>query len=221
MNNDRTEKKYLIKIIVLILLLALLALLYYLVGYLHISENAERYIKQGLTAASLVISFVTLRLLYKYYILDGIKFVAEKVSKKIKEIVRFVSGKISSLMTRLGLGRRKNLAVGKDEYSFTFDEDGKDKTKLHVGSVSKWKDLRDNNQRLRFLFIRYMLRRIRKGYRKRRGKTPLEWARDLKVRDDALELFFSYNMARYSGGREQVSDGALERAKELCERKRL
>ena len=42
MNNDRTEKKYLIKIIALILLLALLALLYCLVGYLHISENAER-----------------------------------------------------------------------------------------------------------------------------------------------------------------------------------
>ena len=217
--TDKSNKKYLLRIGMLMLLELMLLVFGFCIDDLRVSADTRRYISQGLTVLATVIGLVCLRELYKYVLLDALKKAGKKVSEKIRKAVRFISRKISLLMTKMGFGGRKRLAVGKDEYSFTFDEEGRKQSRLSLSGVSKWKDLTDNNQKLRFLFIRYMMKRIRKGYRKRRGKTPLEWAGDLHAEGDHLELFESYNLARYGYATGSVSNEALERARAVCDKK--
>ena len=218
--TDKNSRKYLIRIGVLMLLLLIMLVFGFFIDDLRVSADTRRYITQGLTALATVIGLVCLRELYKYVLLDALKKAGKKVSEKIRKAVRFISRKISLLMSKMGFGGRKRLAVGKDEYSFTFDDEGRKQSRLALSGVSKWKDLTDNNQKLRFLFIRYMMKRIRKGYKKRRGKTPLEWARDLNAQGEHLELFENYNLARYGYTTGSVSDEALERAREICDKKK-
>lgn len=185
------------------------------------TDDAKRHLSQFLAILSVANMIYSLWLIYKYFLSVKLKKGYIKAKKGIKKFIRFISKKISLFLNKLGIGERRRLALGKDEYFFISDEEEKQSRRLFVGNVNRWKDLTDNNQKLRFLFIRYMLHKIRRGYRKRRGKTPKEWARDLHVEGDELELFESYDLARYGGGTDMVSDGALERAKKVCGNKNL
>ncbi len=220
MRISSKNKKHIFIIAFLVLLQIAIICFYYALSYMHISADAEKYLKQFAAIAAYGEGLLTIWLLFKYFLKNAMKLAGKKVKKQLQRAIRFVSGKINSLMTKMGLKRGKNLAVGSDEYSFTFDDDAIKSRKLSVSEVKKWKDLTDNNEKLRFLFIRYMLRKIRKGYRKRRGKTPREWARELHLEGEHLEFFENYNSARYSGGRELVSDSALLSAQSICERKK-
>lgn len=185
------------------------------------SDGTRRYICQMAVIVAYVLAALAIWISYKFYLKTLIKTAYEYIGKKVRGAIRFISGKIVRFINKLGLGGRKRLAKGSDEYSFTFDDEEKAGMRLHVSGVKKWKDLEDNSEKIRFLFIRYMIRKIRKGYKKRRGKTPSEWASDLRVSGAELDFFGDYNAARYSGGRASIPDDAVDRAKEITEGKRV
>ena len=72
-------------------------------------------------------------------------------------------------------------------------------------------DQTDNAARVRFIFIDYMVRRIRKGYFMRRSMTPAEICVEVAVEEDEKNLFAVYEKARYGGrrGLEEISDAVV------------
>jgi len=102
----------------------------------------------------------------------------------------------------------------KDERSFIFGEDDEDgKRKRHsIKSSSKWKDMQENAERIRFLYIKYIVKLIKGGYKFDTAFTPNEVRTDLDITEEQEEneLFDLYNGARYSGGSVFISDGQVE-----------
>jgi len=60
-------------------------------------------------------------------------------------------------------------------------------------------ELPDNAARVRFIFVDYMIRKIKQGYRMKYHQTPLEIGREIAVEDDEKQLFEVYQTARYAG----------------------
>ena len=188
-------------------------------GGFNASNDAARYKAQAMAVLIGVLLFLVIRRLWKLFPHQKYRRFVNKLKKAVRKAAARIYEKIAVLVNKVGIGR-KRYNGGRDEYSFIFNEAESKKTRLSVGTVSKWNTLADNSEKIRFIFVRYMLGRIRRGYHKRQGKTPDEWAADLGVKGDALELFENYSAARYSCGSVVISDDAVERAKRIIDKKR-
>ncbi len=111
------------------------------------------------------------------------------------------------LLATIGIDlRRRNRLGGRDERSIVMDTDKPKKVKKRLKNELKWAEQQDNAARVRFLFIDYMIMRIRQGYFLRRTMTPAEISRDIALEDDERELFAAYQKARYAG---RLADGEI------------
>ncbi len=120
---------------------------------------------------------------------------------------------VNKMLLSIGidLSRRGRLG-GRDEKSFVFDDSEKvKKPKKKLKNELKWVEQTDNAARVRFIFIDYMIRRIRGGYFMKRCMTPAEIGREIALEDDEKALFAAYDKARYAGqmGREEISDALI------------
>ncbi|MBO5898469.1 MAG: hypothetical protein J6R04_05615 [Clostridia bacterium] len=103
----------------------------------------------------------------------------------------------SKIATWLGIGRWRGW--GEDERTFlgrTKDKEVRYRRRLK--NDQKWGDQEDNRARVRFLYIEYMIKRIRSGYTFRRQLTPDEIADELPLEEDEQLLFDTYTEARYA-----------------------
>lgn len=112
----------------------------------------------------------------------------------------------------------------KDERSFIFGEEESDvKRKRHsVKSSSKWRDMQENSERIRFLYIKYIVKLIKGGYKFDTALTPNEVRTDLDIdaENQDNEIFDLYNGARYSGGSVFISDAQVESVMALVNAKK-
>lgn len=110
---------------------------------------------------------------------------------------------VNNLLLSIGIDlSRRNRLSGRDEKTFVFDDsDGEKakKSKKKLKNELKWAEQTDNAARVRFLFIDYMIRRIKEGYFMKRTMTPAEIGREIALEEDEKELFRVYDMARYAG----------------------
>ena len=200
-------------------LIGVLAKLYVDYGGFNAENDNSRHIAQIAFVGITVLSFLTLRRIYKLIPKEKVKRVLGKAKEAVRRVVLKVYRRIARLIGKLGLGGKK-LARGEDEYSFVFDEKAKKQVRLSVGKVSRWDGLTDNSEKIRFLFIRYMLGRIRRGYRRRYGKTHMEWAKELGAKDEVYSFFEDYGAARYGRGAVEIPDSAVERARKIVDKKK-
>ncbi len=134
------------------------------------------------------------------------------------KMITFVLMPAIKLLTKLGfLGGRMNNA--NDEHSFIFDFGGKAGRK-RVEKIPKWKSLTDNVQRVRYIFMKHINYRIKKGYRFRKNLTPIEIEKELqkylKENEDLSLLFDNYQLARYErNDRVGFDDDLIEKLREL------
>ena len=130
---------------------------------------------------------------------------------------------IHKLLLSIGIDlTRRNRLVGRDEHSFVFDDAERvKKPKKKLKNDLKWIDQTNNAARVRFIFIDYMIRRIRKGYFMRRSMTPAEICVEVALEDDERNLFAVYEKARYAGqrGLEEITDATVGEL-QLVNRKR-
>lgn len=125
---------------------------------------------------------------------------------------------VVKLLTKLGFlrGRYGN---ANDEHSFIFDF-GERAGRIKIDKLPKWKNLTDNHQRIRFIFIKHINHRIKKGYLYNKAYTPSETEKDLqkllKEDEDLSLLFDSYRLARYENPeRTDFDDDLIEKLREL------
>ena len=130
---------------------------------------------------------------------------------------------VNKLLLSIGIDlSRRNRLGGRDEKTFVFDDTEKvKKTKKKLKNDLKWVEQTDNAARVRFIFIDYMIRRIKKGYFMKRCMTPAEIGAEIALEDDEKALFAVYDKARYAGQRgvEEITD-AMVGELQLVNRKR-
>ena len=120
---------------------------------------------------------------------------------------------VNKLLLSIGIDlSRRNRLGGRDEKTFVFDDTEKvKKTKKKLKNDLKWVEQTDNAARVRFIFIDYMIRRIKKGYFMKRCMTPAEIGAEIALEDDEKALFAVYDKARYAGksGIEEITDAMV------------
>ncbi len=120
---------------------------------------------------------------------------------------------VNKLLLSIGIDlSRRNRLGGRDEKTFVFDDTEKvKKTKKKLKNDLKWAEQPDNAARVRFIFIDYMIRRIKKGYFMKRCMTPAEIGAEIALEDDEKNLFAVYDKARYAGklGIEEITDAMV------------
>ena len=120
---------------------------------------------------------------------------------------------VNKLLQSIGIDlSRRNRLGGRDERTFVFDDSEKvKKTKKKLKNELKWVEQTDNAARVRFIFIDYMIRRIKGGYFMKRSMTPAEICADVALEDDEKNLFAVYDKARYAGkaGLEEITDAMV------------
>ena len=130
---------------------------------------------------------------------------------------------VNKLLLSIGIDlSRRNRLGGRDEKTFVFDDTEKvKKAKKKLKNELKWVEQTDNAARVRFIFIDYMIRRIKKGYFMKRCMTPAEIGAEIALEDDEKNLFAVYDKARYAGQRgvEEITD-AMVGELQLVNRKR-
>ena len=130
---------------------------------------------------------------------------------------------VNKLLLSIGIDlSRRNRLGGRDEKTFVFDDTEKvKKAKKKLKNELKWVEQTDNAARVRFIFIDYMIRRIKKGYFMKRCMTPAEIGAEIALEDDEKALFAVYDKARYAGQRgvEEITD-AMVGELQLVNRKR-
>ncbi len=119
------------------------------------------------------------------------------LKKMAAPIVRAVNKMLMSI--GIDLSRRGRIG-GRDEKTFVFQEEERaKKPKKRLKNDLKWQDQTDNAARVRYIYIDYMIRKVREGYGLKRTMTPAEIGRDVAVEPDEQRLFAVYDKARYAG----------------------
>ena len=112
----------------------------------------------------------------------------------------------------------------KDEKTFIFgdDEEGGRRKRHSIKSTSKWRDMTENSEKIRFLYIKYIVKLIKGGYKFQKAYTPNEVRSDLAIEAENQDnmLFDLYNGARYSGGSTYITDEQVELAMALVNDKK-
>ena len=120
---------------------------------------------------------------------------------------------VNKLLLSIGIDlSRRNRLGGRDEKTFVFAATVKvKKAKKKLKNELKWVEQTDNAARVRFIFIDYMIRRIKKGYFMKRSMTPAEIGAEIALEDDEKALFAEYDKARYAGksGIEEITDAMV------------
>ena len=141
------------------------------------------------------------------------KKLGQAAVKFAKRLAAPVIKAINKLLLSIGIDlSRRNRLGGRDEKTFVFDDTEKvKKTKKKLKNDLKWVEQTDNAARVRFIFIDYMIRRIKKGYFMKRSMTPAEIGAEIALEDDEKALFAVYDKARYAGksGIEEITDAMV------------
>ncbi len=127
-----------------------------------------------------------------------------KLALKVLEVGKRVAKPVLKALDRVlgfvGISIGKQRLKGKDEKSFVYvEKPQKAKKNKKLRNEGKWHELPDNAARVRFIFVDYMIRKIKQGYRMKYHQTPLEIGREIAVEDDEKQLFEVYQTARYAG----------------------
>ena len=127
-----------------------------------------------------------------------------KLALKVLEVGKRVAKPVLKALDRVlgfvGISIGKQRLKGKDEKSFVYTEKvQKAKKSKKLRNEGKWHELPDNAARVRFIFVDYMIRKIKQGYSMKYHQTPLEIGREIAVEDDEKQLFEVYQTARYAG----------------------
>lgn len=182
-----------------------------------------RYLQQLtyiISAVLFVVTFNSLRKLIpktlRRAMLDKLLYAMRKVASNIAK----ASKRVLSIFG-IKFDRYKKL---KDERSFVFDpeEMGVSRKRHSVKSNMKWRDLTENAEKVRFIYIKYIMKLIKSGYKHLPFLTPNEIRDGLGLKEESadFELFDMYNGARYSGGSVYISDEQVETALRLVNGKK-
>ena len=177
------------------------------------SSEAVRYVQQMTFFISAILGGITLLSLRKLIP----KTLRRAISDKLLEIARKALSAVKAVSLRVlrifGINTAR-YKKRKDERSFIFDLDdiGIFRKIRSIKNSVKYKDLTENSEKIRFIYIKYMVKLIKGGYKLPPQQTPSETKDELQLVNDDGRLVDLYNGARYSGGSVPISDSDVTMA---------
>ena len=182
-----------------------------------------RYLQQLTYVISIVLGVLTLAALKKLIPKAMRRIVFDKLLFLMRKATSGLAAFSKKVFAVFGINFER-YKKNKDEKSFIFSEEEEERRrKRHmIKSKSKWKDLTENAEKIRFLYLEYILKLVKKGYKYRAIYTPNEVRTDLKIEEEQQEnvIFDLYYGARYSGGSVYITDEEVENIKEIVSAKK-
>ncbi len=180
-----------------------------------------RYLAQCLVAVAVVMYFLFLRSLKNVLpqaARDKISGTVRAIAKYIRQTARKINASMRKL---LHLPENRKRMRGSDERSFVFDNESNPFSRKSRFSKKalKWRDTADNAEKIRYIYMKFMLNAIRRGFKFNRALTPNENADKMKLADDKRALFSLYNTARYANDTSDITDSDVSAAAKLINKK--
>ncbi len=175
-----------------------------------------RYIQQLTYIFTVIFAFITIISLRKLIPKSLKRTLFEKLFRAVKKVTKSITRISTKVLRAFGI-KPKPKKRHRDEKSFIFgDRDARIRQKK-VKSNLKWRELEDNSERIRFVYVKYIAKAVKEGYKYFPFNTPFEIRNDMKLEYYTFDykLFELYNGARYSGGSVYISDEQLESALKL------
>jgi hypothetical protein len=164
---------------------------------------------RGLLLIPLIVFSVLFARAIKRLFTDRVQEAIERaLGKALRWIFRPAAVVASKLATWLGIGRWRGWCED-EKTSLWKERTGGGRRHKRLKNDQKWADQADNRSRVRYLFVEYMIKRIRAGYLYRRQMTPDEMAEELPLEEDEKLLFETYDLARY-GKDADISDEVVK-----------
>ncbi len=140
----------------------------------------------------------------------------KKAFDRIKKSVKKAVGKIKK---KLGISEKTWKMKGTDSFNFVFPSWGRKKgNKIDFGKTRiKWNEDPGNPWKIRYIYTKYIVKRVKKGMRFKSSDTPLENEEKLKASCPYPKIFELYTLSRYAPSaisNSAVSDEVVEEAME-------
>ena len=149
-----------------------------------------------------------------------VKMMTPKLKEMIRaraiEILKSIAGPVAKFLDKMlsVFGLNTSRAGGqKDEKSFVYTPENKEKKQKKLKNSAKWEDQQNNAEKVRFIFIDYMIAKIREGFVMKHNNTPIEIKVNMECIDENEALLFdTYNKARYAGklSLDEIDNGTVE-----------
>lgn len=147
--------------------------------------------------------------IYREYVWGGARWIFQRFGASVAKLT-------ARLREMLGLSDHGKRIKGLDEKSFEFDanENGLLRRIRSIQNRMRWKDLTDNADKVRFLYIKFINRLVSKKKLKYNAVlTPCELGNIASLSpDEGAGMFWLYTGARYSGGIYPISDDDVKAA---------
>ncbi|MBQ7339213.1 MAG: hypothetical protein IJW40_12290 [Clostridia bacterium] len=164
--------------------------------------------QRGIGFVAMIVFIILFVSSFKKLLSEEIQDLLDEIFERVGAIIFFPAAWcIRKIAKFLGIGRWAGW--GEDERTFLWkDREKNAHRKKRLKNDQKWTEQLDNRQRVRFLYIEYMIKRIRSGYKLNRQMTPDEIAEDLVLEEEEKVIFSTYDQARYAKNPE-ISDNTV------------
>ncbi len=147
------------------------------------------------------------------FVFSGMRWVFGKLSSGINKLT-------DQLRRMLGFNDRAARIRGRDEKSFEYEVNENSLLRKLWGMQNKlrWRDLTENADKIRFLYIKFINRLVSKKHLKYKSVlTPCELGGTLALKpEEGAGMFWLYTGARYSGGIYEITDADVEKAMDIA-----
>jgi hypothetical protein len=179
------------------------------------------YVKEPQKSFYIDVSYV----FYVMTLIVSVKFLPKDFKTKLrKRIFKYLGSmwQFLSLISKktaksLGFTERSQYIKGqRDESRFIFNLDDFELFKKIKNYMkrTKWKDLQTNSERVRFIYLRYILKLLKHGYEIEESETPYEILSRLKEHaaefSKSDEFFDNYIKARYGNSDIIITDNDVQ-----------
>lgn len=180
--------------------------------YMKYKDN-DNFPKGFVFAGILISGFMLLRgikkLLQKKY-----KEFFRKIDEKVNRLKNLLNKMARKITSKLGLKRLRVFLKGKDKYEFVFTEIRKknkqEKEKRRKQRLPKWAELTNNKQRVRYIYMVFLMRQSKHGYKIEPAMTPTDIAKVYAKTEGQQRLFECYNEIRYEDENKPVAGSIIK-----------
>ena len=180
------------------------------------TDDTMRYLSQLAWLVMVVCYFMALLSFRKAipkimreYVFGAMRWAFQKLGAGVAKLTE-------RLRKMLGFGSHGARIRGRDEKSFEFDsnENGLLRRFRNMQNQLRWRDLTENSDKIRFLYIKFISRLVsKKSLKFKAVLTPCELGGTVTLRpEEGAGMFWLYTGARYSGGIYPITDEDVEKA---------
>lgn len=196
--RDKKSKKYLYKALISVVVgVALL----FLKNYVPDKNASDFLLILGAGACFLALWF------YYKSIVNTISVIVSPVFKKaFSKIKTSVEKVVKKIKKKLGISEKTWKMKGTDSFNFVFPSFSKNNGKKRdFGKTRiKWNEEPGNPWKIRYIYTKYIVKRVKKGMIFKKSATPLENEEALGTSCPYPEIFQLYTLSRYAP--EKISD---------------